>query len=162
MVNIFPKYSEVLVSPFSCEEVIRKIELVTKSVDYLDYPINREDKFRFNGRIDNRQFRLSLIIRQADSFLPLIHGKIEPIKNGCLLFLSYSLFPSSIFFLAFWGVVTFLMALFFIFYQNQWLYAAFCLLAGAGNFLFAWSYFKTKLKQSQVIFHEMLSLQEKD
>lgn len=159
--NIFPHHSEILVSSFSCEEVARKIAAVTKRVNYMDYGEYSIESYRFNGEIDTKRFRLSLLIKRADSFLPLIHGKIEPTSSGCILFLKYTLFPSSIFFLAFWSIVTVLMAVLFMFYDKQWLYAAACLLAGTGNFVFAWVYFKSKLKQSQMIFHQMLSLQEK-
>lgn len=159
--NIFPHHSEILVSSFSCEEVARKIAAVTKRVNYLDYAEYSVENCRFNGEIDKNRFRLSLVIKRADSFLPLIKGKIEPTNNGCILFLKYTLFPSSVFFLVFWSTITLLSAFLFVMYNNQWLYASLCLLAGTGNFAFAWLYFKSKLKQSQLIFHQMLSLQEK-
>lgn len=160
--KIFPSYSEVLVSPYSSEEVARKLQAVTKQVNYLDSPLKLNKTHHFNGQVGMRSFQLSLIINRADSFLPLIKGTIEPVKSGCILFLNYSLFPSSVMFLAFWGMVTFFMALFFVLSENQWLFALASILAGVGNFLFAWSYFKSKLKQSQTVFHQMLSLQEKD
>ena len=160
--NIFPNHSEILVSSFSCEEVARKIAAVTKKVNYLDYAEYSVENYQFNGEVDKNRFRLSLVIKRADSFLPLINGKIEPTRSGCILFLKYTLFPSSILFLAFWSAVTLLAALFLALNNNQWLYASLCVLAGAGNFAFAWMYFKSKLKQSQMIFHQMLSLQEKN
>lgn len=159
--NIFPHHSEILVSSFSCKEVVRKIASVTKRLDYLDYREYSIMGYQFNGKIDESRFRLSLVIRRADSFLPLIRGKIEPTKTGCILFLKYTLFPSSIFFLAFWSIITLATAIVF-FYENQWAYAAGCLAAGLGNFAFSWFYFKSKLKQSQSIFHQMLDLQEKN
>lgn len=159
--NIFPHHSEILVSSFSCEEVVRKIAAVTKKVDYLDYREYPMKRYQFNGKIDESRFRLSLVIRRADSFLPLIRGKIEPTQTGCILFLKYTLFPSSIFFLAFWSIITLAIAIVF-FYEKQWAYAAGCLMAGLGNFAFSWFYFKSKLKQSQSIFHQMLDLQEKN
>lgn len=160
--NIFPHHSEILVSSFSCDEVVKKIAAVTKRMDYLDYREYSVKRYQFNGKIDESRFRLSLVIRRADSFLPLISGKIEPTKTGCILFLKYTLFPSSIFLLAFWSVITMLMAVFFFFYEKQWIYAVACLVAGVGNFAFSWFYFKSKLKQSQFIFHQMLDLQEKN
>lgn len=160
--KIFPGYSEILVSPFTGEEVTRKLLAVTKNVNYLDGPVSLKKTHLFNGKVDGNHFYLSLIIHKADSFLPLIKGKIEPVKSGCILFLNYSLFPASVFFLSFWGVIALLATLFFIFHEGQWLYAVTSLLIGAGNFAFAWSYFKGKLKKSQLIFHQMLSLQEKD
>lgn len=160
--NIFPTYSEVLVSPYSSEEVCKKLQAVTKKVNYLDGPFDLSKSYQFNGEVNKKHFYLSLIINRADSFLPLIKGTIEPVKNGCILFLKYSLFPSSIFFLAFWGLITFLLGAFFIFIEDHWVYGLASILAGLGNFLFAWFYFNSKLKQSQMIFHQMLSLQEKD
>ena len=124
--NIFPNHTEVLVSSFSCEEVARKITTVTRKVNYMDYRDYAVESYQFNGEIDKGNFRLSLIIKRADSFLPLIRGRIEPTKTGCILFLKYSLFPSSVFFLAFWSIITALFGAFFIFYENQWLYAAAC------------------------------------
>ncbi len=120
------------------------------------------DKYLFNGRVGAEDFRLFLKIEKPDSFLPLISGKIEPTSSGCILFLNYSLFPASVMFLAFWGAITFLAALFLVLQGSNLLYAAACLLAGVGNFLFAQYYFKTKIKHSQAIFHQMLSLQEKN
>src|SRR5690606_15728115 len=149
-----------LVSPFSMEEVAKKIHAVTREVDYLGYPITKE-KHHFNGVVNAATFTLSLIITRPNSFIPLIKGKIEPTNSGCILFLRYTLFPSSVFFLAFWGLICFLFALYLAFLEGRWLYAFFSLSAGMGNFVFAWSYFKTKLKESQKVFHDMLSLQEK-
>ena len=159
--NVFPKYSEVLVSSFSPEEVLGKIRSATFKVNGPE-PWEADNKHLFNGRVGRENFRISLKIKRADSFLPLISGKIEPINSGCILFLDYTLFPASVLFLAFWGIVTFLMAIFLILYENNLFYALASLLAGVGNFVFAHHYFKTKIKHSQSIFHQMLSLQEKD
>ena len=158
--SIFPSHSEILVSPFSREEVARKIHAVTREVDYLSHPTTKE-KHHFNGVVNDATFTLSLIITRPNSFIPLIKGKIESTNSGCILFLKYTLFPSSMFFLAFWGLICFLFALYLALHDGKWLYALFSLSAGVGNFIFAWSYFKTKLKESQRVFHDMLSLQEK-
>lgn len=160
--NIFPSHTEILVSSFTCEEIAKKIATVTKRVNYLDERDYAEESCQFNGQINKSRFRLSLAIKKADSFLPLITGRIEPTGSGCILFLKYSLFPSSVFFLAISNILALLMTFFFVFHENQWLYAFTCLLAGVGNFFFAWIYFKSKLKESQIIFHQMLSLQEKN
>src|SRR5690554_4969499 len=162
MVNIFPNHSEILVSSFSCEEVARKIAAVTQKVNYMDLRDYATNSHQFNGQVGQNRFRLSLVIKRADTFLPLIKGKMEPTKSGCILFLNYSLFPSAVMLLAFWSLVTFLMTLFFIFYERQWIYALACMVAGLGNYGFSWAYFKSKLKESQIIFHQMLSLQEKE
>src|SRR5690554_3201905 len=162
MVNIFPNHSEILVSSFSCEEVARKIAAVTQRVNYMDLRDYAVNSPQFNGQVGQNCFQLSLVIKRANTFLPLIRGKMEPTKSGCILFLNYFLFPSAVMLLAFWSLITLLMTLFFIFYDRQWAYALACLAACLGNFGFSWVYFKSKLKESQIIFHQMLSLQEKE
>jgi len=162
MVNIFPNHSEVLVSPFTSEEVASKIAAVTRKVNYMDLRDFAKNSHQFNGQVDQNRFRLSLAIQRADTFLPLIKGNIASTKSGCIIFLHYSLFPSSVFLLAFWSLIALLMALFFIFYDRQWIYAFACLATGIFNYGFSWTYFRSKLKKSQMIFHQMLSLQEKE
>ena len=160
--NVFPKYSEVLVSSFSPEEVVGKIRSATYKVNSPEDWEADDTKHLFNGKVGTEKFRLSLNIKKADNFLPLISGKIEPINSGCIIFLNYSLFPASALFLAFWGIITFLAAIFLILYENNFFYALVSLSAGVGNLAFAHHVFKTKIKHSQLIFHRMLSLQEKD
>src|SRR5690554_5450068 len=96
MVNIFPNHSEILVSSFSCEEVARKIAAVTHRVNYMDLRDYTKNNHQFNGQVGQNRFQLSLVIKRADTFLPLIKGKMEPTRSGCILFLNYSLFPSAV------------------------------------------------------------------
>lgn len=161
MINYLPQYSEILVSAMTCEEVIARLDGATKDVDYLSHPRYEEDEEHlFNGKVHKTTFRLSLVVRRADSFLPLIKGKIEPTRAGCIIFLDYSLFPGAAFFITFWSVVTLVMGLFFLFAASQPWFAVASLLVGLGNVLFVWHHFKRKVKRSQAIFHQMLSLQK--
>jgi len=160
--NPFPNHSEVLVSALSKKEVEQRLEKVTLDVNFLDYEQRLQKGFQFNGKVEKESFRLSLAINKPDSFLPLILGKIEATPKGCILFLRYRLFPSSTFFLGFWTVVTLGLAAFFGLVSQNPVYAGISLLAAIGNYYFAWSYFKRKIKISQEIFHEMLNLDRKD
>ena len=160
--NPFPNHSEVLVSALSKKEVEQRLEKVTLDVNFLDYEQRLQKGFQFNGKVEKESFRLSLAINKPDSFLPLILGKIEATPKGCILFLRYRLFPSSTFFLGFWTVVTLGLAMVFGLVSQNPVYAGISLLAAIGNYYFAWSYFKRKIKISQEIFHEMLNLDRKD
>lgn len=160
--NPFPNHSEVLVSALSKKEVEQRLEKVTLDVNFLDYEQRLQKGFQFNGKVEKESFRLSLAINKPDSFLPLILGKIEDTPKGCILFLRYRLFPSSTFFLGFWTVVTLGLALVFGLVSQKPVYAGISLLVAIGNYFFAWSYFKRKIKISQEIFHEMLNLDRKD
>jgi hypothetical protein len=158
----FPSHSEVLVSPFNKTEVIDRLEKVTKNVNFLDYEARKAKGHRFNGTLKKDSFSISLVIDKGDSFLPLIQGKFETTPMGCMLFLKYSLFPSSVFFLAFWTIVTLLLTLFFgLIAKNLW-YALISFLLGLGNYLFSWAYFKRKIRISQGIFYELLNFPEED
>ncbi|MDN3668889.1 hypothetical protein QWY93_06070 [Echinicola jeungdonensis] len=159
--HYLPRYSEVLVSSMSLEEVIMRLKSVTQKVDYLTYRGEQAvHQPLFNGRVEKDSFRLSLLINKADSFLPLIKGKVESTPSGCIIFLDFTLFSGSIFFLIFWSVVTLAMGIFFFFAASEPWFALITITVGVGNIIFAWIHFKRKVKQSQEIFHEMLSLQK--
>lgn len=158
----FPNHTEILVSAFSKKEVVDRLGKVTKNVNFLDYEARIAKGYKFNGILEEDRFSVSLIIDKGDSFLPLIKGKFETTPKGCILFLKYSLFPSSVFFLAFWTIVTILLTLFFgLVAKNLW-YALITFLLGLGNYLFAWSYFKRKTRISQGIFYKLLNFPEEN
>ncbi|GAB4107841.1 hypothetical protein GCM10028791_02880 [Echinicola sediminis] len=159
MLKYLPHHTEVLVSSMTCEEVITRLDAVTKDVDYLSHPLNDQGQL-FNGKVYDHSFRLSLVVRRADSFLPLIKGKIESSHSGCIIFLDYRLFSGSVFFLVFWSIITLAMGIFFFLLAGEPWFGAISLAIGVGNVWFAWGHFKRKVRQSQKIFHEMLSLQK--
>lgn len=154
---VFPHQSEVLVSSYSKKEVIGRLNKVTRDVNFLEYDVRKTKDYSFNGSFEEDRFRISLVIDKADSFLPLIKGRVESTPMGCILFLEYRLFPSSSFFLAFWSGVTLLLALFFGFLANKPFYAIISLGLGVANYLFAWFHFKRKIKISQQIFYGLLN-----
>lgn len=161
--KLAPKYSEVMVSSLSKAEVTRRIGMLTDQVNFLDTSVIKTPQVNFfNGYIHDRYFQLSLKINKADSFLPLIKGEIESTEKGCIVFLNYSFFPSTEFFLGFWSIVTFLLTLFFLTFQQEWLFALLSASVGGGNYLFAFMHFKRKVKQSQRVFYEMMDLKVRD
>ena len=163
MVRLSPTYSEILVSPLPAEEVMKKALRVTREMNYSDpISIESQEKHLFNGSVDKNTFQLSLKTENADSFIPLIRGKVETTRKGCILFLHYSFFPSTVFFIGFWVVVTFFMMLFFLTLQLDLKLAALCLVAGMGNYWFSSMHFMRKVKQSQQALHRMLDLQPND
>lgn len=162
-VNLSPTSSEILVSPLPAEEVIKKALRVTKERNFLDPPrVRREEEHLFNGSVHKNTFQLSLHTENADSFLPLIRGRVESTRKGCILFIQYSFFPSTVFFIGFWAVATFFMMVFFLMLQQDWKLALLCLAAGGGNFLFSSMHFRRKVKKSKKVLHQMLDLQPND
>jgi hypothetical protein len=155
--SFFPNHSEVLVSTLKKEEILKRLHSVTKNENFLDYNINSNNVQLFNGNIGKSRFRISLVINRADSFLPLIKGEIESTPSGSILFLEYSLFPGSVFFLGFWTILTAVLALIFTFLVGKIYLAVISLALGIGNYWFAWAHFKRKIKISQGIFLGLLN-----
>ena len=160
MVKLSPTYSEILVSPLPAEEVMKKALRVTKKVNTSD-PIDfaTQERHLFNGSVSKNTFQLSLKTENADSFLPLIQGKVETTQKGCILFIDYNFFPSTVFFLGFWIVAAFFMMLFFLTLQQDLKLAALSLVLGLGNYWFSSVHFMRKVRQSQKALHRMLDLQ---
>ncbi|SDY49655.1 MULTISPECIES: hypothetical protein [Rhodonellum] len=159
---IFPAHSETIVSAFNRKEVIARLNQVTQNVNFLDFDETKKKSHLFNGVVKEDSFRISLVIDKADSFLPLIAGKIESTAAGCILFLKYSLFPGASFFLGFWSVIILAMSLFFFLGKSDPAYGFLCLAIGLGNYLFAWIHFKRKIRKSQSLFYNLLNLQVRD
>jgi hypothetical protein len=158
--SLMPVHTEILVSSLSAQEVVRRLDAVTKDV-YNQEVREFQPLKKFNGKVNKRSFHLSLGVESGETFLPLIHGHIDPTTNGCILFLKFTLFPGAIFFLYFWLLVTLLIGLFFLFIEKNGIFALLSFGAGAGNLAFAWAHFQRKVKVSELIFREMLSLQSK-
>ncbi|AKP50396.1 hypothetical protein [Cyclobacterium amurskyense] len=160
MVRLVPNYSETFVTTLGSKEVMDRVELITKSINYLDETnyLPKSKTVFFNGNIEENSFRISKIIDRADSFLPLIKGEIAPLSKGCLVSLNYSFFPGASFFLGFWAVISFGLTVLFLAVVQDWKLALLCFLVGLGNYGFACSYFKRKVRESQVLFHELMKL----
>jgi hypothetical protein len=158
-----PEFSEILVSQLDSRQILERISSVTAQEDNVEYAVPQSDSsFLFNGKVKTDSFYISEKVSKADSFLPLITGKIEPTPKGAILFLDYRFFPSTLFFLGFWSVITALLTVFFLLVQQNWVYALVSFSLGALNYFFAKNHFRRKVKRSQYILHQMLETQLKD
>lgn len=153
----FPNHSEVLVSTLKNKEILNRLNKVTQNANFLDYASTNGNVHLFNGSLEKSGFRISLFISRADSFLPLIKGRIESTPSGSILFLEYSLFPGSVFFLGFWTILTVVLALIFILLVGKPYLAMISVSSGIANYWFAWAHFKRKIKISQGIFLDLLN-----
>lgn len=62
----------------------------------------RDRKILFTGYVLSDRFRVSLKITKPNNFLPLVKGTIESSSSGSIVFMTYSLFPSTKVFMIFW------------------------------------------------------------
>lgn len=106
MIHLRPHYSETIVLAYAVDEVMG---LFHKATAPQKEPVLEEKSFDdryFNGRIQETRFLISRKIKSPENFLPLIKGRVEPTRNGSILFLEYSLFFSTRIFLGFWTLLT--------------------------------------------------------
>ncbi|MGB3586672.1 MAG: hypothetical protein WBA23_09040 [Tunicatimonas sp.] len=135
--RLLPAESETLVLPYSGKEVFERIRRVTRPMEpYLPLSVQEED-FQFNGVVEADGFRLSRKITRPNSFLSIITGKVESTSKGCLVFLSYKMFSSTLLFIGFWSVLTLLIATYFFVYEKLYGYATVAIVVGLGNYIIA-------------------------
>ncbi|WP_339866678.1 hypothetical protein [uncultured Algoriphagus sp.] len=160
--NLLPYDSETLVSALSKEEVLSHLNRVTREVNYLDPRTQVKGDILFNGLIGQKGFRISKVVDRADTFLPLILGKIETTPRGCILFINYRLFPGALFFIAFWSVILLAFTAFYCFILPNYAYASICFVLGIINYAVALYFFNRQVKASRAVFHKLINFQMKD
>lgn len=113
-------------------------------------------EYFFNGWIKNGRFRISKIIKIPQNFLPLISGRIEATSLGCILFVHYRLFDSTILFLSLWIGICLFIAIVFGFVLHKTAYSILALLFAFFNYFVAVKNFSLQLKRSKADFDIML------
>jgi hypothetical protein len=130
-----PLENETLILPYPAEEVFQRIRQVTNTLEpYLPLSAQQEEKAQFNGVIKSDGFRLSRKLNRPNSFLPMIIGRVAPTSKGCIVFLSFKMFPATLLFIGFWSVITLLIALYFILYEQLYWYGVIAILIGIANY----------------------------
>lgn len=153
-----PLKDETIVLTLTAEEIEEVLWFHTYPVkEGALMPEKPEIEFLFNGWVRNNKFKLSRKVRSPENFLPIIHGRIEETSLGSLVFVQYSLFFSSNFFLVFWSVVTLFLTLFFIVFHNMILYGIIAFGVGVSNYVVALANFSIQVKKSSKVLHEVLN-----
>lgn len=165
--QLFPYHQETLVSPLSQQALLSLLAQVTRTQVAAPHgkggelPQLEGKQKLFNGSIGTADFRLSQVLRKGDTFLPLLLGRVEATPRGCLLFIRYRLFPSAVFFLAFWTVVLLSFSAFYLFVEQQYAYGALCFALALGNYAAAVFFFQRQLGRCRQLFQDVINLQER-
>lgn len=160
--NLLPYDSETLVSVLSKEEVLGHLNRVTREVNYLDQRTRTKGDILFNGIVGQKGFRISKVVDRADTFLPLILGKVEATPRGSIIFIDYRLFPWALFFLGFWSIILLGFTAFYSFLIPNYGYAALCFTLSLVNYVIAMYFFNRQVKASRKVFHRLINFQMKD
>jgi hypothetical protein len=154
--SILPVKEETLVLPYAVDKVSQCLWKATKPVKVgEEMPDISEEDFLFNGRIQKEHFQISRRVPVPENFLPLIKGRIESTPLGCIVFLRYRMFFSTNFFLAFWSTVTFLLGLFFVLYEQRYLYASAAFGLGLLNYTIVIHSFNLQVRKSRQLLDEL-------
>lgn len=155
--TLIPRKRETLISAFPARMVISRLSRVTQPALRTQSGTGRDD-IRFNGHVGQSSFKISRKVNYPQNYLPLIKGSIEETSRGCIIFLSYRLFFSSLMFFMFWTVVTFLIGTFFLAYAGDYLYASIAFGSGIINYLVTVLNFNKQVKLSRKELNEVLNV----
>ncbi|GAA0877752.1 hypothetical protein GCM10009119_07200 [Algoriphagus jejuensis] len=159
--NLLPIHNETLVSALSKKEVLGQLSRVTREVNFLDARTQGDHKIYFNGMIGREGFHISRTIKRGDSFLPLMTGEIASTPRGSIIFVKYSLFPTTVFFLAFWSMVLLAFAGYYFFAKQNLTYGSICLGLAVLNYCLGIFFFHRQVKASKEVFHDLINLEMK-
>ncbi|WP_035468037.1 hypothetical protein [Algoriphagus mannitolivorans] len=161
--NLLPYHTETLVSVLSKKEVLGHLMRVTREVNFLDSRTQvLPDSIKFNGMIGQEGFRISRVVKKGETFLPLIRGEVEETPRGSIIFLKFQLFPTTVFFLAFWSIVLLAFSGFYFFGIKNPIYGLLCLCLGIVNYLLGMFFFHRQIKMTRKVFHDLINFQMKD
>jgi hypothetical protein len=107
--------------------------------------------------VRENRFRISRRITHAENFLPLILGKIEPTSKGCIVFVTYRIFPTVLFFMGFFCLMLLGAASFYALTEKDWLSAGFMLLVTLGIYAISILDFNQKVQISRSLLEKTLS-----
>ncbi|HNP06377.1 MAG TPA: hypothetical protein PKN99_02065 [Cyclobacteriaceae bacterium] len=153
--TFLPYHYETFVLTQPSLEAIQKIHKVTTTKVLLQ---NQEGaQYRFSGWVQENRFRISLKISKPNNYIPLVVGKIETTSSGCLVFVSYKLFPVTKMFLIFWSLFITLAGILASYQYQSLLYAVGSLLILVIIHWVTWSNFKIQLKLTRQTLLEVLT-----
>ena len=153
--TLLPRYYETFVLVRYPDEVIGAISKVTTGRLLLQNKTSEE--FLFSGWAQKYKFRIALKVNRPNSFLPLAIGKAEKTSSGCLLFVTYQLFPSMRMFLIFWSLLLLIIGLVAAHQYHSVIYFIAAMPLLAFIYWVVWSNFNIQLKFTREAILKILS-----
>jgi len=156
MMPFFPKENETRLVMINQDLLGEKFSRFIKPIDKKPDESTSND-FLFNGLWNEEGFSISLKLRIANNFIPIIQGKYLDSDEGILIHMTYEMFPATKKLLMFWTIITLLITLFFVVVYQAWLYGAisfgFCIV----NYILSKENFKNQVRKSKRMIEKMLS-----
>ena len=156
MTRFLPHATETLVVALGQEEVTDRLARATTQ-QFLTQNEVRSNAILFTGHVQENSFRLSLKITRPNNFIPLVHGTVAPTSAGCIVFLTYSLFPTTRMFLSFWILFTILAGIFTAHQYNNLLTGFTAGAIAVAILLIAQANFRIQLKRTREALRRLMS-----
>lgn len=151
----FPYFSETLVLPVQAKEVTDKLfTKVLPEQEVMSFEKSLEE-YLYVGTTGTSWFIIYRKLHQPDNFLPLIYGRLEGTSVGCILFLTYKLFKSTIIFLTFWSFISLSLSS-YLFSQKLFFEGSVTLLLGIGNYFVTIANFNRNLVKDRNLIRKLL------
>ena len=154
--TLIPHKNETLVLPINALQVISRLSRLTQPANLSASGTGH--KILFNGYVGSSSFKVSRKVNYPQNYMPIIQGKIEASSRGCIVFLKYNLFFSSLMFFSFWTIMSFIIGIFLIVYSKAYLYAAVSFTAGGLNYLITVLNFNKQVKLSREALDKALKI----
>jgi hypothetical protein len=152
VINLLPHTTETLIVVHDWDVVIERLSDVTVS-----QVTERISAKTLAGWVKDDRFQLMIRQRRPNSFMPVVEGRIDPISNGCLIFLHYRLMPMTRMYLILWTIIAFLSGVFLsLYYGNFLLLLAAVAIIGLIHSI-AWANFKIHHKPLHDVIFKILS-----
>jgi len=154
--KFFPSENETLIITPSADQAQMILWKRVKPPPNLSETIPISDsEFLFNGVVKDGRFRISLIIKYPDNFLPLILGRIEDAPHGSLILVEYRLFFGTRLFLTFWTLITGLLGFYLVLFESLWSYGFLVWALGGLNQVVTHYNFLKSVKKSSSVLHSL-------
>lgn len=150
MIELYPIEKETIVASHDWEAIIEKLSVL------VNQPVSRgATQPLLKGWVKDDEFEVTIRLRRQQPFMPLVYGMIDPTSKGCILFLTYKLFPATKFLLTFWTIIVPLVGAPLAYeYRNIWIAAGFLTFLVFIH-LVARANFRLHVKTTQKILHRV-------
>ena len=132
--NIFPNRTETIVSGLRPEEIADTFKKVVEPMPVIRTYYRFSDHYLFTGSVLPNEFRVIPFNEGNDYFVPRITGRIEPSGQGSIVLLYFSMAKLTRIMLIFFLILSFMILVFFLFYQHRVYIGISAFLAGILNY----------------------------
>jgi hypothetical protein len=141
-VTFLPEASETIVVAHDWNEVLQRLNSITSP--QVVHPGNPPTVLA--GWIKDDRFELVVRQRRSNSFMPVVEGRIDPTRNGCIIFLRYRLMSFTRVYLILWTVIALVSGICLTIYYNNVFVGLATVLIVALLHAVAWANFKMHMR----------------